>query len=184
MSDVAKARGTEFDIEMLSELLGAPVVPMVGHRSQGKGALLEAVAKRAAETQPRTAVIRYDRELENEIAKISELIDTNNSSLRRYRPRWLAIKLLESDKDVEEKVGSQKVLDNGDGNINYVYDIMREKYGDLTEFGVIVPTKVERTALQNAASVAGLLLTTDAVVSEIPEKTPPAPAGGGMEGMY
>jgi chaperonin GroEL len=53
----------------------------------------------------------------------------------------------------------------------------------MVEFGVIVPTKVERAALQNGASIASLLLTTDAVVSEIPEKkeTPPAgPPGGGM----
>ena len=48
--------------------------------------------------------------------------------------------------------------------------------------GVIVPTKVERIALQNAASIAGLLLTTDAVVSEIKEKKK-APAGGGMDDM-
>ncbi|MCP4711349.1 MAG: hypothetical protein GY869_22240 [Planctomycetes bacterium] len=55
---------------------------------------------------------------------------------------------------------------------------MRAKYGDMMTFGVIVPTKVERTALQNGASIAGLLLTTDAVVSEIPEKKEAAPAGG------
>jgi chaperonin GroEL len=52
----------------------------------------------------------------------------------------------------------------------------------MVEFGVIVPTKVERAALQNGASIASLLLTTDAIVSEIPEKkeTPPMPPGGGM----
>ena len=53
----------------------------------------------------------------------------------------------------------------------------------MVKFGVIVPTKVERTALQNGASIASLLLTTDAIVSEIPErrKEPPAmPPGGGM----
>ena len=69
-------------------------------------------------------------------------------------------------------------------DVNFGYDAMAGKYCDLVKAGVIVPTKVERIALQNAASVAGLLLTTDAVVSEIPEKKPPAPAGGGMEGMY
>ena len=70
--------------------------------------------------------------------------------------------------------------------INFGYDAMQAKYCDLVRAGVIVPTKVERIALQNAASVAGLLLTTDAVVSEIPEKKRPAgpPGGGGMEGMY
>ena len=62
---------------------------------------------------------------------------------------------------------------------------MAGKYCDLVKAGVIVPTKVERCALQNAASVAGLLLTTDAVVSEIPEKKKaPAGGGGGMEDMY
>jgi chaperonin GroEL len=67
---------------------------------------------------------------------------------------------------------------------NFGYDALRKKYGNMVEFGVIVPTKVERAALQNGASIASLLLTTDAVVSEIPEKkeTPPAggPPGGGM----
>ncbi|MCD6365218.1 MAG: chaperonin GroEL [Planctomycetes bacterium] len=70
--------------------------------------------------------------------------------------------------------------------VNFGYDALTGKYCDLIKAGVIVPTKVERTALQNAASVASLLLTTDAVVSEIPEKkAQPAPGGGaGMEGMY
>jgi chaperonin GroEL len=55
------------------------------------------------------------------------------------------------------------------------------------KMGVIVPTKVERSALQNAASIASLLLTTDAIVSEIKEDKEPAAAGaggGGMGGMY
>ena len=68
---------------------------------------------------------------------------------------------------------------------NFGYDAMAAKYCDLVKAGVIVPTKVERIALQNAVSVAGLLLTTDAVVSEIPEKKKPAgPPGGGMDDMY
>jgi chaperonin GroEL len=54
----------------------------------------------------------------------------------------------------------------------------------MIKFGVIVPTKVERTALQNGASIASLLLTTDAVVSEIPEKKKEAPMPPGGGGMY
>jgi len=70
-------------------------------------------------------------------------------------------------------------------DVNFGYDAVTGKYCDLVKAGVIVPTKVERTALQNAASVAGLLLTTDAVVSEIPEKKKaPAGAGAGMDDMY
>ncbi|HPS54815.1 MAG TPA: chaperonin GroEL, partial [Sedimentisphaerales bacterium] len=62
---------------------------------------------------------------------------------------------------------------------------LTKKYGDMLKFGVIVPTKVERAALQNAASIAALLLTTDAIVSEIPEDKPAAPQmPGGGGGMY
>ena len=56
-----------------------------------------------------------------------------------------------------------------DDRFNYGYDAMAKRYGDMFEAGVIVPTKVERIALQNAASVAGLLLTTAAVICEAPE---------------
>lgn len=66
----------------------------------------------------------------------------------------------------------------------YGFDALNEKYSDMIAEGIIDPTKVVRIALQNAASVAGLLLTTEGLVSEIPEedKTPPMPPGGG--GMY
>ncbi|MCK4627898.1 MAG: chaperonin GroEL [Sedimentisphaerales bacterium] len=93
------------------------------------------------------------------------------------------IKQLAANAGLEGAIVAQKVIEGSEGNPNFGYDIMREKYGDLMEFGVIVPTKVERTALQNGASIAGLLLTTDALVSEIPEKKEAAPAmppGGGM----
>jgi len=67
---------------------------------------------------------------------------------------------------------------------NYGYNALTHEYGDMIQMGVIVPTKVERIALQNAASIAGLLLTTDAAVVEIKEKKAPAPAaGGGMDDM-
>ncbi len=66
---------------------------------------------------------------------------------------------------------------------SYGYNAATGEYGDLLEMGVIDPTKVVRTALQNAASVSTLLLTTEAVVSEIPQPEPKAPAGGGMGDM-
>ncbi|NIN11560.1 MAG: chaperonin GroEL [Gemmatimonadales bacterium] len=69
---------------------------------------------------------------------------------------------------------------------NYGYNAQTDTFEDLMEAGVIDPTKVTRTALQNAASVAGLLLTTECVVVEKKEeeKAPPMPPGGGMGGMY
>src|SRR5574341_2415072 len=69
---------------------------------------------------------------------------------------------------------------------NFGYNAQTNEYEDLVAAGVIDPTKVTRTALQNAASVASLLLTTECVVVEKKEeeKTPPMPGGGGMGGMY
>ncbi|MCC7406689.1 MAG: chaperonin GroEL [Phycisphaeraceae bacterium] len=68
-------------------------------------------------------------------------------------------------------------------DINYGFNALTHEYGDLVKMGVIVPTKVERIALQNAASIAGLLLTTDAVVTEIKEKKKDAAPAGGMDDM-
>src|SRR5438045_2880259 len=76
---------------------------------------------------------------------------------------------------------AQKVKESKDQNFGY--NALTHEYGDLMKMGVIVPTKVERTALQNAASIAGLLLTTDAIISEIKEEKP-EPAGAPGGGMY
>ncbi len=73
---------------------------------------------------------------------------------------------------------------NGKGS--YGYNVATGEYEDLVKAGVVDPTKVTRTALQNAASIAGLLLTTEAIITEIPEKKEAHPApggGGGMGGM-
>ncbi|MHC4595035.1 MAG: chaperonin GroEL [Planctomycetota bacterium] len=92
------------------------------------------------------------------------------------------IKQIAENAGLDGSIVAQKVMENKEKNFGY--DALRKQYGDMVEFGVIVPTKVERIALQNGASIASLLLTTDAIVSEIPEKkeTPAMPPGGG--GMY
>ena len=64
------------------------------------------------------------------------------------------------------------------------YDVLSEKCVDMISVGIVDPAKVTRSALQNAASVAAVLLTTEAVVADIPEPEPAMPAGGGMGGMY
>lgn len=73
------------------------------------------------------------------------------------------------------------------GEGNFGYNAQTSEYGDLVEMGVLDPTKVTRTALQNAASVASLILTTDCMVADIPQDDKPMPAGmegmGGMPGM-
>ncbi len=67
---------------------------------------------------------------------------------------------------------------------NYGYDALNNRYTDMVESGIIDPTKVARSVLQNAASVAATLLTTESVVADIPAPEPAAPAPGGMGGMY
>jgi len=78
------------------------------------------------------------------------------------------IKQIAENAGLDGSIVAQKVMESKE--LNFGYDVMRKQYGDMVEFGVIVPTKVERIALQNGASIASLLLTTDAIVSEIPEK--------------
>ncbi|MEC9233709.1 MAG: chaperonin GroEL [Planctomycetota bacterium] len=75
----------------------------------------------------------------------------------------------------------QKVIEND--SATFGFNAMTGEYEDLVASGVIVPTKVERVALQNAASISGLLLTTDCAITEIKEKKDGAPAGAGMDGM-
>ena len=69
------------------------------------------------------------------------------------------------------------------GNGNYGFNAANETYGDMVEMGVLDPTKVTRSALQNAASVAGLMLTTDCMIAEVPKEDTPAMGGGDMGGM-
>lgn len=95
------------------------------------------------------------------------------------------LRLIAQNSGWEGAVVVEKVRTNS--NSNFGFNAQTETFGDLVEAGVIDPTKVTRTALQNAASIAALMLTTEALVSEIPEKEEKhaGPPGGGMGGgMY
>ncbi|MGE0479265.1 MAG: chaperonin GroEL [Phycisphaerae bacterium] len=89
------------------------------------------------------------------------------------------IRQIAENAGLDGSIVCQKVAE---GKGNFGYNALTEEYGDLVKMGVIVPLKVERIALQNAASVSGLLLTTDAVVSEIKEKKEEKPGRGGHAG--
>jgi len=81
------------------------------------------------------------------------------------------------------KEGSVVVKEIKDGKGDYGYNAYTEKFENLFEAGVIDPTKVARIALENAASIAGMLLTTECAIVDIPEPEPPMPPGGGGPGM-
>ena len=84
---------------------------------------------------------------------------------------------------LEGSVIIDKILSSG--KVGYGFDAYKEEYVDMIPAGIVDPTKVTRSALQNAASVAATVLTTESLVADIPEKEAPAPAApGGMGGMY
>jgi chaperonin GroEL len=74
-----------------------------------------------------------------------------------------------------------KLIENP--SYSYGYNAQTDEYGDLIKLGIVDPTKVVRTALQDAASVAGLIVTTEATITEHPKKETPALPSGGMGGM-
>ena len=88
------------------------------------------------------------------------------------------LRALAANAGLEGAVIVQGVVDSK-GNSGF--NVSTEKYQDLVKAGVVDPKKVTRTALQNAGSIAGLLLTTECLITEIPEKEAPAPAGGGHD---
>jgi chaperonin GroEL len=92
------------------------------------------------------------------------------------------LRQLVANSGLEGAIVVQKVRD---GKGSFGYNVATADYGDLVKDGVLDPAKVTRSALQNAASIAGLLLTTECMVTELPEeeKPPMAPPGGGMGGM-
>ncbi|HXZ02199.1 MAG TPA: chaperonin GroEL [Stellaceae bacterium] len=93
------------------------------------------------------------------------------------------VRLIAENSGVDGSIVIGKLLDKNDPS--YGFDAQTGEYVDMLKAGIIDPTKVVRTALQDAASVAGLLVTTEAMVAEKPEKKPPMPAphGGGMGDM-
>ena len=94
-----------------------------------------------------------------------------------------ALKLIAENAGCEGAVIVERVKNDKD---NFGFNAATEKFEDLVKAGVIDPAKVARTALQNAASIASLMLTTEAMISEIPEKNsaPAMPPGGGGMGDY
>ncbi len=126
------------------------------------------------------ALIRASKALENLKAEGDQMVGVKLIHKAVEAPlRWIATNAGQEGSIVVQKVKDMKA-DEG-------YNAASDKYENLVSAGVIDPVKVVRTALQNASSIASLLLTTEAMVSEIPEEkkeTPMPGGGGGMGGMY
>jgi chaperonin GroEL len=93
------------------------------------------------------------------------------------------IRQIAENAGVEGSIVVGRILDNK-GSETFGFNAQTEEFVDMLEAGIVDPAKVVRTAIQDAASVAGLLITTEAMVAEAPKKDAPAmPGGGGMGGM-
>lgn len=126
----------------------------------------------------------------NIIPKVEKLLDTLDGD-QKTGARIIMKALEEPMRQIAANAGMEGsiVVDKvRSGNKGIGYDVLSEKYVDMIETGIVDPAKVTRIALQNAASIASMVLTTESLVAEIPEKEPPMPPGGaGMPpggGMY
>ncbi|HPC21426.1 MAG: chaperonin GroEL [Phycisphaerae bacterium] len=121
------------------------------------------------------AVLRVSKALDRSEKKLEGDQKTGVDIVRRALRA--PIKQIAENAGLDGSIVAQKVIESDDPNFGY--NALTNAYGDMIKMGVIVPLKVERIALQNAASVAGLLLTTDAAVSEIKEKEEEKKGGHG-----
>ena len=125
----------------------------------------------------------------NAMPAVKELMDASTGDEKTgmsivYKALEEPVRQIAKNAGVEGSVIIDKILTSG--KVGYGYDAANEVYEDMIEAGIVDPTKVTRSALQNAASVAGMVLTTESLVADIPEENP-APAAGanqGMGGMY
>src|SRR5881398_799463 len=161
----------------------------------------------ATESEMKEKKARVEDALHATRAAVEEgIVPGGGVALVRAQKALKNLKLAESDEQIGVDIIRRAVEEpmrmivqnaGGEGSIvvekirtskenNYGYNAQTDDYEDLVAAGVIDPTKVTRTALQNAASIAGLLLTTECVVVQKKEngKMPPMPGGGGMGGMY
>ena len=128
-----------------------------------------------------TALIRASKALDKLVLEGDQKVGLQIIRRAIEEPiRWIATNAGHEGSIIVSKVRELKNPDEG-------FNAQTEVYEDLVKAGVIDPTKVVRSALQNASSIASLLLTTECLISEIPEEKPAAPSGpqgGGMGGMY
>jgi len=148
MTDTAKSRGYEIDVRKFSQLFGAHVVKTIGHKGKGIENLLEAIVETASKRSKANHIItdhiNYGCEIEKEITKVKDLIEKHNLFTDKYSPRWLALKLLEKDKNIHEIVdsASPEVIKQVEESISRIEEILGEssetaiagaRYGFISE---------------------------------------------------
>ena len=120
----------------------------------------------------------------NAISKVAKLLETAHGDEKTgvqiiVKSLEEPIRQIAANAGLEGSVIVDKIKSNKQG---VGFDVLKEEYIDMISAGIVDPAKVTRSALQNASSVASMVLTTESVVADKPEKEPPMPAGGGMPG--
>ncbi len=123
----------------------------------------------------------------NCIPAVAKLLDTTDGDEKTgvkivLRALEEPIRQIAANAGLDGSVILDKIMSSG--KTGYGFDAYNESYVDMIEAGIVDPAKVSRSALQNAASVASMILTTEALVADKPEPTPPAAPNPGMGGMY
>jgi chaperonin GroEL (HSP60 family) len=129
-------------------------------------------------------MIAHPRHRVEPVAQSGGALELRIGRSRRHRAldRVHRRTILAAKEGEDGAVVMNKVMDNKDAN--HGYDARLDRYCDMVKEGIIDPTKVVRSALQNAASVATLLLTSDALVADMPKEEKKPAGGGGYDDMY
>lgn len=113
MSDMARSRGISIDSALLSQLLGLQVVSTIGNKNIGMDRLVDAIVDVAENgAAPEPASVNYGKEFETELSTIAEIVSKDMSAVEGYRPRWIALKLLENDAEVGKLVARHKYVND------------------------------------------------------------------------
>ncbi|MCD4670242.1 MAG: ferrous iron transporter B [Actinomycetia bacterium] len=133
MTDIARGSGKKIDIELLSELLNVSIIETVGHQKKGMDKLLDAVVDAAEKkSNGKKVVVRYGEEIENEIKKIISVLKEEKALSERVDSRWVAVKLLEQDKEVIKATENSAGISYGkiekavNNSIDHVKNILRD----------------------------------------------------------
>ena len=154
----------------------------------GHGALLRAVAEAADRLEARPCAFTFDRHpggaITGEQVPLLSTVEGDEKTGVSIIAKALAepMKQIAANAGIDGSVVLEKVKDSG--KTGYGFDAYKEEYCDMISSGIVDPTKVTRSALENAASVSAILLTTEALVADKPQPPAPAAPNPDMGGMY
>jgi ferrous iron transport protein B len=131
MSDIARQRGIEFNLQKLARFFHCPIVPTVGNKAKGIDELLKSIVSTVKNTShdDTRKIINYGDKIEKELKQIEQLVDREHHLAKKYGSRWLAVKLLEQDKEILDKGHSKELIEV----VAHSTERIRKHFGDEPE---------------------------------------------------